>query len=527
MKKLLAVSFALAAMALVVTGCAKKAASGGGDGKPAKITVEVFDRGTDGGKTDPTNNQWTKWIKEKVLQDENIEVEFVAVHRWTETEGIINLMAAGTAPDVAYTYAIDNVIDWGIKGGVYDVGPYIDTTLKDLKAFLGPDDALPGRDFIRRNQDSSTGKVYALPQRRANVARLNVFIRKDWLDILGLPLPTTKEEFFNDLVAFRDQNPGKVRSVIPFDITTDVRWNGGAIMESFIDPTLSTKDVWTNIVAERYLLIPGYKEGVRFLNRMYNENLIDKDFPLYEQEDTWKNLIKSGVVGSFSGTWDRIFRGEDAFIDDLLKNVPTAEWAAVDCFESSDGITHKNSYDAIGLNYFIPASAKNPDAAMRYLNWLGRYENYHFIQVGLEGVSHTIVDGIPKLNPTAGDGWIQNSAQNTDYSYPMQGLFLGSQELNVRAIASQFAFPTEMVAKAYNVAMNNAKPFPVVSTAKPLVALGPVNQTLVDKSKVILVSSISAAANRFDSVYDSGLADWLNSGGKAVRDERIANYVEP
>jgi hypothetical protein len=28
------------------------------------VTIEVFDRGTDGGKTDPKNNEWTKWIGE-------------------------------------------------------------------------------------------------------------------------------------------------------------------------------------------------------------------------------------------------------------------------------------------------------------------------------------------------------------------------------------------------------------------------------------------------------------------------------
>ena len=97
MKKLYALIGALVAMALVFTGCAKKEAAAGSS-KPVHLTVEVFDRGTDGGKTDPTNNKWTDWIKEKVLKDENIELEFVSVSRWTETEAIINLMAADNAP---------------------------------------------------------------------------------------------------------------------------------------------------------------------------------------------------------------------------------------------------------------------------------------------------------------------------------------------------------------------------------------------------------------------------------------------
>jgi putative aldouronate transport system substrate-binding protein len=164
---------------------------------------------------------------------------------------------------------------------------------------------------------------------------------------------------------------------------------------------------------------------------------------------------------------------------------------------------------------------------MRYINWLGKYENLHFIQVGNEGISHTIVDGIPQLIPNAPNGWIQNSAQNIDYTSPGQGLFLGSQELNIRGIASQYTFPADVVGKAYNAAMNNAKPIPVISTSSPLVELGPINQTMTDKSKVVLVTSISAPAARFDAVYDAGFTDWLNSGAQRVIEERYAKYVEP
>ena len=72
------------------------------DGKFAEtrhITVEVYDRGNDGG-TDPTNNMYTDYIKQGMLDKYNVEVEFVAVPRWTEVEEINNLLAGGTAPDI-------------------------------------------------------------------------------------------------------------------------------------------------------------------------------------------------------------------------------------------------------------------------------------------------------------------------------------------------------------------------------------------------------------------------------------------
>jgi putative aldouronate transport system substrate-binding protein len=45
------------------------------------ITVEVFDRGLDGGRSKPEDNFYTKWIKEGMLRDHNVAVSFVPVGR--------------------------------------------------------------------------------------------------------------------------------------------------------------------------------------------------------------------------------------------------------------------------------------------------------------------------------------------------------------------------------------------------------------------------------------------------------------
>jgi putative aldouronate transport system substrate-binding protein len=514
--------------AMVFSGGRGQSSGTSGTSGPARITVEIFDRGTDGGKTDPTNNRWTAWIKEKLLKDENIIVDFVPVPRFDETQALINLMASGSPPDVAYTYSQSDITNWGEQGGIFDVAPYLDTTLKDLNAFLGPDEGNPGKGLIERARNNTTGQLFSMPARRMNTAMRNVFIRQDWLDKLGLPLPRTRQEYYDTLAAFKERDPGGVGRdrVIPFTMSIDVRWHAGNILDSFIDVNLSDKERWINAAAERNFLLPGYKEGVRFLNRMYNAGLIDRDFPLYKDDTTVNNLIKSGVVGSFSQNWDQIYREGDALLSDLQKNVPGAMLVPVDCMESSDGLTRKAAYDAAGIFYFIPKTCKNPDAAMRYINWLAKYENYHFIQTGPEGIVHNIVDGVLKLNPAASDGWIQNSAQNIDYTLMMNGLFLETREKSIQAIAAGYPWPVDMVSNAYNLAMTNARPALVVITKSPLTVEGPIRQTLTDKGEVLFVESITAPANRFDAVYDAGLVDWKASGADDVVAERRAKYPE-
>ncbi|MDR2600891.1 MAG: extracellular solute-binding protein [Spirochaetaceae bacterium] len=523
-KKLLLVALSAILSFCMLTACGKK--KSGKSGGVAEITVEIFDRGTDGGKSNPTKNNWTDWIQKKLLEDENIKVTFIPISRWDEHTALNNLMAAGTAPDVCVSYSAELITMYSDLGGLFDMSPYTETTLKDLKAFLGEDAALPGQDFIYRNRNKETGAIYSLPSRRMNTARLNLFIRKDWLDKLGLPLPKNQDEYFNALVAFKEKDPGNVGKdkVIPFSLTFDTRWTAGTIAESFIDPTLTPKDRWVNTVIDRYFFLPGYKEGFRFLNKMYNAGLVDRDFPLYKSDDDMFNQVKTGVVGSICHNWDHIYRESVGALTDLKKLVPDADLVPIDAMVSSDGITHKISYDPAGVNYFIPVTAKDPDAAMRYINWLSRFENYNFLQIGPAGETHEVVDGVPKIK--AGKGlWIQNSAQNIDYTIIMNGLDLGDPELTSRALANAYPWPAEVIMNAYDIALNNANPGPVVPVS--LNAAGPVMQTLVEKSGKLAAEAITAKNNDFDRIWEAGIKDMLNAGAQAIINEREQKYFEP
>ncbi|GHU24165.1 hypothetical protein FACS1894164_10120 [Spirochaetia bacterium] len=537
MKKIISMLMLLVTAGMLINCTKKEPVAEVGGSSLVRIKVEIFDRGTDGGKTDAANNQWTRWIQEKIRRDENIIVEFVKVNRWTETEALVNLFAAGDQPDVCYTYSGDNIQNWADQGGIFDLAPYVDTTLKDLKAFLGPDKALAGKDFIRRNIETNTGRIFSIPARRMSVAQRNIWIRKDWLDILGLPLPTTTEEFENALIAFKTQDPGGVTSarVIPFTLNGDrPDWEAGNIMEAFIDPALSDRERWINTVAERSFAVAGYKDGLRFMNKLYNENLVDRDFPIHSSSTTdVANLIKSGVVGSFCGEWDVIYREPDGLLTDLRKNVPTADIVPIDPIQSPDGLTHKSMYDAAGINFFIPASAaKDPsvaDAAMRYLNWMAKYENYHFIQTGHEGISHSVIEGVIKLDPSAAADptWIMNSSQNIDYTMMMNGLFLESEEASIRALAAGYSWSADLITQAYNTALTNAKPGLVVKTSSPLIVAGPLVQTLSDMGRSIYASSITCPVAAFDSTYDTAVRNWLASGAQAIIDERREKFVQP
>ena len=246
MKKILALVLALALIATLGITSAFAADDGFVDGKfteTRKITVEIYNRNNDGG-TDPTNNVWTEYIKKGMLEKYNVEVEFVSVGRWTETDDIAQLLADGQAPDVSYTYGYNTIITYANmkdadgNPGVIDLAPYLEEYkdyTQNIVSLLG------GEENLYYDKDPATGAVWMIEGVRADTSRITTFIRKDWCDKLGLALPTTEEEFYNALVAFRDNAEtllgADADKMIPYSTSTDIGWRNTTIVTCSIPDT--------------------------------------------------------------------------------------------------------------------------------------------------------------------------------------------------------------------------------------------------------------------------------------------------
>jgi putative aldouronate transport system substrate-binding protein len=523
---MIAVMVTVAAM-VFAGGSGQRSGQAQSSGSPAEVVnVEVFNRGTDGGRSDPTKNNYTDWIQEKILREENIRVNFISIPRSDETSALNNMMAAGNPPDICLTYDMALIANYRDLGGLYDMAPNIGRLMPDLDKFLGEDPMLPGRRFILRSRDAATGEVYSIPARRMNTARSSTFIRKDWLDKLGLGLPKTTQEFYEAMVAFKEKDPGGVGKdrVIPMVSPVNIYQNFINLMESFIDPNLSIRDEWVNTVVDRSFLLPGYKEGVRLLNKMYNEGLLDKDFPLFRSDDEPMARLKSGVGGSYGANFDQLYRDSPGVQRDLETNVPGGLFVVVDPFRHPSGKTVKYSYDAAGVYFFIPKTARYPEAAMRYVNWLSRFENTYFLQLGPEGIAWDMADGVPKVKPAPGL-WIQNSPQNIDYTIPINGLELGDPSKNMQALANSYNVAPQLIYDAYNLSLLNARPLPIIPVV--LSEAGRVQQTLIDAGNVLMAESITCPPAQFDRVWDTGIQNWLDAGAEQVRRERAEKFIEP
>jgi len=500
------------------------------DGKFAEtrhITVEVYDRGNDGG-SDPTNNMYTEYIKKGMLEDHNVEVEFVAVPRWTEVDEINNLLAAGTAPDICVTYSYPTIQTYANMGGVLDLKEYVDNykaNTQNLWNWLGESN-------IYWDQDINDGTLWAIEGKRANPRRILTFVRQDWLDALNMKAPTTKAEFYDMICAFRDNADtllgSDAKKMVPFSVSYDVGWRAALLIESEISPDITDKEFYINGFDDRKLTENGTKEAIRTLNKWYNEGLLWKDFALYGSGDTTEDdMMKAGYVGAFQHNWDYPFRnGEDSIQANLKRLVgENAKYVAVDCFENSAGKTLKFGISEAGdRKIFFPSTNDEPLASMLYLDWISDPEHIQYLQIGDEGVTHNVLDdGAIEIIAAEGDA-IMNSGQNIDYTITCNGLHFTDDKLTELSMAHSYAsVDSADVETAIKLSMTNPRYEKNVKVAQ-ITSEDGMGEALASKRDEVYDTAVVAAADAFDTTWDNAMADYLSAGGQAIIDERTTAW---
>jgi len=481
--------------------------------KPVELTVEVFERSVAGQL--PADDNWnTDYIKENLKKEfPYINVTYVPVPRTQEKEKLNILMAAGDAPDICVTYDEAMLYNYIQQGGVHEIGEYIDQYGATLKDFLGE----------TLNYGVFDGKQYAVPAKRVLLAKYGSFLRKDWLDKVGLDMPTTTEEFYSMLKAFKEMDPGNLGdSNIPFALTMNYsvpEWPAATLLQSFI--TEMTEEEFYTLPQ---WLKPGYKEGMRFLNKLFNEGLINKDFPLDKDSATYKELISQGKVGSFIND-SGLPLGSGGILESLEKNVPGAELAAMDPFKNYEGKTAKEIYSPVGIFAFVPKTCEHPAEAIIYLDFISRQDVRFALQNGVEGVNYELnEDGIPiPLEAPEGDRKAMSPA-SIDTTLTINGSDYGDAELNVKAASLRYTNPVhrQLYIDQYNLSIKDGYYQPRFD--RPILAESKYSGVLLQVGSEMFAKTITCKPGDFDKLYDEYVQEYLDKGGQEVIDEKIEAY---
>jgi putative aldouronate transport system substrate-binding protein len=472
------------------------------------LSVEVFDRGNVGG-TAPDNNYWSKWIQKEFGDPRNIKLKFVTCPRWEEVNKLNVWMASNQAPDVSILYDVNTVFNYYKSGGLTRLDDALNTYGQQLKEFLGKDVLDRGRYY---------GEQWSIPAKRVINARFGTWIRQDWLDELDLPTPTTRDEWYNAMKLFKEKNPGKVGRVIPYGVTRDILWTATNLLESFMTDKSDYTRYLTN--GNLRMFAPGYKEGVRFLNKMYNEGLMSSEFYLDKDGKLFERDYTNGYIGGYIQNYDMPLRPGAAYLPTVQEKIKGFDLQPIDPFKDMDGVTTKELYDQAGLRIIVPKSSEaRVNEAMQYLNWMADTDVIFYLQFGDLGEGHIINDaGLPVYQDVkAGDKQF-NSPQNIDYTLIINGVDTGDADMNIRINSLSYGDMGDLYVKAYKLATVNGFVMPALSI--PTDADATYSNTLREKGYEFFAKTVTCKPQDFEKTWTKMITEYMKAGASEVLEER-------
>lgn len=322
-------------------------------GDEVDIRVMVWDRGNAAPGTTTEDNTLTQWIKDQVKEKFNINVTYVSVPRSGSDDTLNVMMTGGQAPDIVFTYDQALYYNYASSGALAD--------LTDAYAKYGADIA----NYCAEAQPIGEvdGKRFAVMKQRGTAnARHTAYIRQDWLDELGMEMPTTKAELGEYLYAVKEKGLGT-----PWGMSG--RGDTEKMYLNFVGSYVPLEDERkAYIYNEAYMaMAPEAKEGLKQLNQWYNDGLITQEFPTDTSEDAFMAAVSNGEVGFVLDDTTHIWGPTE-----VLNNAVGHEtFVPILPFELPDG-SYRTPFEFRHAMYvMVPAvSSDKAEACMKYLNWM-------------------------------------------------------------------------------------------------------------------------------------------------------------
>lgn len=484
------------------------------------------------GSGDYFDSNWTtRYIQEKFGDPNNIDVKWDLVDSNTYIEKLTIKLASNSAPDVFYVSSGSGsfITSMVIQGGIAELSESVEKYGSNLKKQLG-EDHINAYGWMN-------GGLYSIPGVEDILGNSNHWMRKDWLDQLGLDVPETFDEWYTAIKLFKEEDPGNLGDdVIPFG-THYLKYPTPyeRVVTHFIDyENMSEEDYYAYSGYGTEHFKPGFKEGIQFLNQMYNDGLISPEFALDGGDyDILIEDITTGRIGSFTRNilWPIQKHSGDKSLFDLMKeNVPDGEWVEVDCFTNKySGKTDKPVDNPVLSYVAIPASSEVVDEAVMYLDWLIQPEQMFALQYGIEGETYDMVDGVPVFK------FEDMEAKDGATVFPESGVTvfgrqtvmmqrLPGKELSWKARAYETNQPEVALAALASSETNGFFRNPPLPVA--VEAVGKYVPTLRKEWLTQVTKMVMCTPEEFDQVWEEGVEAMRLNGAEEVAEGKRQAYID-
>lgn len=325
--------------------------------------------------TDYEDNYLTNLIEEST--GVNLEFFFFPSDS-TEAKQKFSMMVAGgeELPDIVCLGLSDiERYNYGSGGYFIPLNDYMENDAENWNIMMDTWATPEQKANLLRDAYSFDGNMYVFPTfycDPADAVALYMSINQTWLDNLGLEVPTTTDELYNVLKAFKEQDAngnGDPNDEIPMMGHTG--WQGDVstfLMNSFTYFAFSSDFGYQLTAEDGQLSAPfvtdEFREGLRFIHKLVEEGLLS-DLSFSQTDAELKSIMQApddqdSLVGVVVGHPSPIFGSGVARVKDYI-GIPS--------LEGPNGVEYAPfNYQGGSNSIFITCDCENPDEAFRFLD---------------------------------------------------------------------------------------------------------------------------------------------------------------
>ena len=316
-----------------------------------------------------TDNAYTRYIK-SVINVQNVDA-FEANDSQYDTN-VSMAISMGSLPDIMVVSSQDEVEQLVGAGLIEDLTESYNNCISDRirKMYESYGDSL--KDMVTYD-----GKIMALPETNITDGPNLVWLRKDWMDKLGLSEPHTIDDVVNIVKHFISEDPGNngedasgKPNTVGLAVDTDVTGECGYSSEFLLDIIFACFGAYPKqwIMNDDGEIVYGSvtdeaKEALSYINSLYNQGVIDNDFLLRTSTNICE-LIENGLCGSFFGPW---WAPNNPLANAVSKN-PDADWQPYLIATDSDGTTSYHSQNPCYKYVVVRKGYEQPEIAAKMIS---------------------------------------------------------------------------------------------------------------------------------------------------------------
>ena len=221
------------------------------------------------------------------------------------------------------------------------------------------------------------GRIMALPETNITDGPNLIWLRKDWMDKLGLTAPKTIEDVVDIIKAFIEKDPGNNgtdnngrSNTVGLVIDTELTGECGYSSEFLLDivfacfnayPKQWIKDSDGNVVYGS--VTSEAKDALAYIRQLYSDGIIDNDFLLRTTTNICE-LIENGKCGSFFGPW----WAPNNPLANAVNTNPDADWQPYLIQTSDDGSTSYHSQNPCYKYVVVRKGFEHPEIAAKIIS---------------------------------------------------------------------------------------------------------------------------------------------------------------